>query len=206
MKAMTTEQRQIIHELLEKVADRLSRERLMHILNAINPAATSNYPHGEIIIKDLKILVATNNLNKENNMKAIQPKEEVIVIIEDGFDTETNNNNKKEATTMATNSTTCPKCSGTGIYNVPLKDGSIGKCFPCKGTGINQSSTRPMSEAQIKLIRSLFAEAQGFMTKEQQNNLTNKMVAHINGSQKQTSKWASAAIDKLFEIKRANAS
>lgn len=206
MKAMTTEQRQIINELLEKVGDLLSEERLTHILNAINPAATSNYPHGQIIIKDLSILLTNKNLNKENNMKAIQPKEEVIVIIEDGFDTETNNNNKKEATTMATNSTTCPKCSGTGIYNVPLKDGSIGKCFPCKGTGINQSSIRPMTEAQVKLIRSLFAETKGFMTEDQQNNLTNKMVAHINGSQKQTSKWASAAIDKLFEIKRANAS
>lgn len=137
-------------------------------------------------------------------MKAIQPKEEVI-IIEDGFDTE-NNNNKKEATTMATNSTTCPKCSGTGIYNVPLKDGSIGKCFPCKGTGINQSSTRPMTEAQVKLIRNLFAEAEQFMTEDQKSNLIKKMTAHINGSQKQTSKWASAAIDKLFEIKRANAS
>lgn len=138
-------------------------------------------------------------------MKAIQPKEEVIVIIEDGFDDQTNNN-KKEVATMATNSTTCPKCSGTGIYDKPLKDGSIGKCFACKGTGVKQVKTYTMSEAQIKLIRNLFKEAQGFMTEDQQNNLTNKMVAHINGSQKQTSKWASAAIDKLFEIKRANAS
>ena len=204
MKAMTTEQRQIINELLEKVGDLLSEERLTHILNAINPAATSNYPHGQIIIRDLSILLTNKNLNKENNMKAIQPKEEVI-IIEDGFDTETNNN-KKEATTMATNSTTCPKCSGTGIYNVPLKDGSIGKCFPCKGTGVKQSSTRPMTEAQIKLIRNLFAEVEQFMTKDQKSNLIKKMTAHINDSEKQTSKWASAAIDKLFEIKRANAS
>lgn len=204
MKAMTTEQRQIINELLEKVGDLLSEERLTHILNAINPAATSNYPHGQIIIKDLSILLTNKNLNKENNMKAIQPKEEVIVIIEDGFDTETNNN-KKEAITMATNSTTCPKCSGTGIYNVPLKDGSIGKCFACKGTGTKQSSTRPMTEAQVKFIRNLFAEAKEFMTEDQQNNLIEKMRKHISGEQQQTLSWASAAIDKLKEIKRDNA-
>lgn len=132
-------------------------------------------------------------------MKANQPTPEI------GNDLTTTNNNK-ETINMATNQPTCPKCLGTGNYNVPLKDGSIGKCFTCKGTGTKQSQNRAMTEAQIKLIRSLYKEAQGFMTKEQQSNLENKMVAHINGEQKQTVQWASNAIDKLFEIKRANAS
>ena len=200
MKAMTAEQKQIINDLLVKVGDLLSEDKMTHILNAIKPEASSNYPHGQIIIKDLNILLTNKNLNKENNMKAIQPKEEVIVIIEDGFDHQTNNN-KKEATNMATNANTCPKCSGTGVYNVPLKDGSIGKCFTCKGTGTKQPQNRAMTEAQIKFIRDLFAEAKQFMTQEQIDNLVNAMLAHKSGAHTKSIQWASAAIDKLKEIK-----
>jgi hypothetical protein len=281
MKAMTAEQKQIINDLLVKVGDLLSEDKMTHILNAIKPEASSNYPHGQTIIKDLNILLTKKNPNKENNtmkamtaeqiseiinlmekagdiydasqrtaidraiadhtsgkkiassekaeatinmiknaiankiaiqkdeakkakaaektinkskednMKAIQPKEEII-IIEDGFD------NKKEAT-MAPN--TCPKCSGTGLYNVPLKDGSIGKCFACKGTGTKQPQNRAMTEAQIKFIRDLFAEAKQFMTQEQIDNLVNAMLAHKSGAHTKSIQWASAAIDKLKEIK-----
>ena len=107
---------------------------------------------------------------------------------------------------MTNNNTNCPKCSGTGLYNVPLKDGSIGKCFACKGTGTKQSSTRPMSEAQIKFIRDLFREVKEFMTEDQINNLVNAMKAHIDGTEVRSTKWASAAIDKLKDIKSKSAS
>lgn len=205
MKAMTTEQRQIINEMLKEVGNLLSEERLTHILNAINPAASSNYPHGQIIIKDLNILLTKKNLNKENTMKANEPNEEII-IIDDGFDDQTNNNNnKKEDVTMTTDANTCPKCSGTGKYHTPLKDGSIGKCFACKGTGTKQVNTRPMTEAQIKFIRSLFNQVREFMSEEKANNLIAIMKAHISGEKTQTVTWASEAIDKLKEIQRDNA-
>lgn len=134
-------------------------------------------------------------------MKAEEPNEEIVIVDR----RVNNNNNKKEANTMATNETTCPKCFGTGKYNVPLKDGSIGKCFACKGTGIKAINTNPMSEAQIKFIRNLFAEAKEFMTEDEQKNLIEKMRKHISGEQQQTISWASAAIDKLKQINRDNA-
>jgi hypothetical protein len=145
--------------------------------------------------KKAKALEKTINKSKEDNMKAIQPKEEII-IIEDGFD------NKKEAT-MAPN--TCPKCSGTGLYNVPLKDGSIGKCFACKGTGTKQSSTRLMSDAQIKFIRDLFKQVKEHMTEDEINNLVNAMRGHIDGTEAKSITWASTAIDKLKAIKAGKA-
>lgn len=261
MKAMTAEQKQIINDLLVNVGDLLSEEKMTHILNAIKPEASSNYPHGQIIIKDLNILLTNKNLNKENNMQAMTEAQKALItklmtdyhhlftprehtalcevfeahdnktkiasfeaakgtiqylnekisthkevqseketiIIEDGFDHQTNN--KKEATNMATNANTCPKCSGTGVYNVPLKDGSIGKCFTCKGTGTKQSQSRAMTEPQIKLIRDLFAEAKQFMTQKQIDNLVNAMLAHKSGAHTKSVQWASAAIDKLKEIK-----
>jgi hypothetical protein len=199
MKAMTAEQKQTINDLLVRVGDLLSEDKMRHILNAIKPEASSNYPHGQIIIKQLNMLLVIKNSNKENIMKAIQ-REKEITIIEDGFNHQTTNN-KKEATNMATNANTCPKCSGTGVYNVPLKDGSIGKCFTCKGTGTKQPQNRAMTEAQIKFIRDLFAEAKQFMTQEQIDNLVNAMLAHKSGAHTKSIQWASAAIDKLKEIK-----
>ncbi len=151
--------------------------------------------------KKAKALEKTINKSKEDNMKAIQPKEDVIVIIEDGFDT--NTNNKKEATTMAPN--TCQKCSGTGLYNVPLKDGSIGKCFACKGTGTKQSSNKTMSKAQIDFIRDLFKQVKEHMTETQVDNLINSMRGHIAGTELKSMTWASTAIDQLKAIKAKNA-
>jgi hypothetical protein len=145
--------------------------------------------------KKAKALEKTINKSKEDNMKAIQPKEEII-IIEDGFD------NKKEAT-MAPN--TCPKCSGTGMYNIALKDGSFGKCFACKGSGTKQSNTRPMTEKQVKFIRDLFREVKEHMTEDQINNLVKAMRGHIDGTETKSITWASAAIDKLKSIQMDNA-
>jgi hypothetical protein len=199
MKAMTAEQKQIINDLLVRVGDLVSEDWMTHILNAIKPEASSNYPHGQIIIKQLNMLLVIKNSKKENIMKATQ-REKEITIIEDGFNHQTTNN-KKEATNMATNANTCPKCSGTGAYNVRLKDGSIGKCFACKGTGTKEPYARAMTEAQVKFIRELFAEAKQFMTQEQIDNLVKAMLAHKSGAHVKSIQWASAAIDKLKAIK-----
>lgn len=129
-------------------------------------------------------------------MKAFQPNQQI------GND-QTTNNNQKETINMATNQTTCQKCLGTGKYNVPLKDGSIGKCFACKGTGIKAINTNPMSEAQVKFIRSLFKQLQEFLTQEEQDEIISIMRAHIAGTQKQTVAWASAKIDELKKLQKA---
>ena len=128
-------------------------------------------------------------------MKANQPTHQI------GNDPTTTNNNK-ETNNMAT-TTTCQKCLGTGKYNVPLKDGSIGKCFACKGTGMKAINTNPMSEAQVKFIRSLFKQLQEFLTQEEQDEIISIMRAHIAGTQKQTVAWASAKIDELKKLQKA---
>ena len=112
-------------------------------------------------------------------------------------------NNNKEANTMAPN--TCTKCSGTGKYHTPLKDGSIGKCFACKGTGTKTVSNKDMTDKQVKFIRDLFKQVRQFMTEDQINNLVNAMQAHINGTEVRSTTWASSAIDKLKTIKANNA-
>jgi len=105
-------------------------------------------------------------------MKANQPTPEI------GNDLTTTNNNK-ETINMANNQPTCPKCLGTGKYNVPLKDGSIGNCFTCKGTGFKKVNTNPMSEAQVNLIRNLFKELQQVLAKDEKNEIIKIMTAHI---------------------------
>jgi hypothetical protein len=179
-----------------------SSEQAEATINMINNAIAKKIAIQKDEAKKAKAAEKTTNKStKEDNVKAIQPKEDVIVIIEDGFDT--NTNNKKEATTMAPN--TCQKCSGTGLYNVPLKDGSIGKCFTCKGTGTKQSSTRLMSDAQIKFIRDLFKQVKEHMTEDEINNIVKAMRGHIDGTEIKSITWASAAIDKLKLIKAKNA-
>jgi len=126
-------------------------------------------------------------------MKAKKPTPEI------GNDLTTTTNNK-ETINMAPNQPICPKCLGTGKYNVPLKDGSIGQCFTCKGTGIKKANTNPMSEAQVKFIRSLFKQVGEFLTEEERNEIITIMKAHIAGTQTQTVTWASAVIDKLKSL------
>jgi hypothetical protein len=227
MKAMTNEQIATIFQYLDDqgAAELFNGRQMNNLRSAVerHTAGTEifSFEQGEATIKMIEDAISnnialqkekakkakaaektTNKSIKEDNVKAIQPKEEVIVIIEDGFDTPINNN-KKEATTMAPN--TCQKCSGTGLYNVPLKDGSIGKCFTCKGTGTKQSSTRSMSEPQIKFIRDLFKQVKEHMTEDEINNLVKAMRGHIDGTEIKSITWASAAIDKLKLIKAKNA-
>lgn len=141
-------------------------------------------------------------------MKANQPTQQI------GNDPTTTNNNK-ETNNMAT-TTTCPKCLGTGKYNVPLKDGSIGNCFTCKGTGTKRVNTNPMSQAQINLIRSLYKEVKGYMSERDRDILVEMMQEHIRitngelcdvdgnpryGYGLVTVSWASAKIDELKKLK-----
>lgn len=128
-------------------------------------------------------------------MKANQPTQQI------GNDPTTTNNNK-ETNNMAT-TTTCPKCLGTGKYNIPLKDGSIGNCFTCKGTGVKKVNTNPMSKAQVGKIRSLYKQLEEFLTKEEQTELISIMRAHIAGTQQQTVAWGSAKIDELINLQKA---
>jgi hypothetical protein len=111
-------------------------------------------------------------------------------------------NNNKE-TKMA--STPCPKCLGTGKYNVPLKDGSIGNCFACKGTGIKAVNDKPASDAQIKYICDLFGVCGWKMTEDQKKNLINAVSNHINGIETKSMTWGCAAIEKLKAIKAGKA-
>jgi hypothetical protein len=60
---------------------------------------------------------------------------------------------------------------------------------------------KPMTDKQIKFIRSLFLEVKSNMTIDEQESLTTKMKAHIDGTNVLTTKWASAAIDKLKTYK-----
>jgi len=113
--------------------------------------------------------------------------------------------NKEASNTMSTNTNPCMKCLGTGKYNVPLKDGSIGNCFACKGTGTKMVNDKNMTDKQVKFIRDLFRDVKQFMTEDQINNLVKAMQAHINGTETKSIKWASSAIDKLKTIKANNA-
>jgi len=59
----------------------------------------------------------------------------------------------------------------------------------------------PMTVKQINFIRSLFKEVGELMTIDEQESLIAKMNAHKNGTHVLTTKWASAAIDKLKAYK-----
>jgi hypothetical protein len=83
-----------------------------------------------------------------------------------------------------------------------LKDGSIGNCFACKGTG--KTKMEPMTEAQIKFIRDLFKQVKQFMAEYDEAKLISDMKAHIAGEQIQSKRWASVAIDDLKAIKAKN--
>lgn len=91
--------------------------------------------------------------------------------------------------------TNCTKCNGTGKYDKPLKDGSVGACFTCKGAGKVKANI--MTEKQVKYIGSLFAQVRAAMPQDKQDSLIKIMKAHLSGEKVQTTKWASAAIEAL---------
>lgn len=216
MKAMTEGQKALIAKLMTDYHQLFTpREHtaLREVFEAHdNKTKIASFEAAEGTIKHLNEKISTH--------KEIQ-SEKRTVVINDGFET-TNTISKEEIMKHVDDDLVqyeqelaerwdkkyppCEKCSGTGVYNVPLKDGSIGKCFTCKGTGTKKVNTKPMSKAQENLIRNLYKEVMQFMNEDQKNNLINKMTKHINGEQQQTIQWASAAIDKLLAIKAAKKS
>jgi hypothetical protein len=64
-------------------------------------------------------------------------------------------------------------------------------------TNNKQSAPKPMSEKQVAFIRVLFKECTDLLTKEEQDNLTRIMKAHIDGTKIRDTRWAAAAIDKM---------
>jgi hypothetical protein len=60
-----------------------------------------------------------------------------------------------------------------------------------------EQTTFAMTEKQIVYIRDLFKSKKQFMTIDEQESLINKMKGHLDGSAVLTTKWASAAINKL---------
>ena len=61
---------------------------------------------------------------------------------------------------------------------------------------------KPMTDKQVAYIRVLFAQVKTNMTIDEQESLTTKMKAHIDGTNVLTTKWASAAIEKLKTYKK----
>lgn len=59
------------------------------------------------------------------------------------------------------------------------------------------NTQKAMSDKQVAFIRSLFKQVKGIMPEQEQENLINKMKAHLDGTNPLSTKWASAAIDKL---------
>lgn len=113
----------------------------------------------------------------------------------------------------------CEKCIGTGKW--PTQKNPEGKCFNCKGTG--RILFKPMSEAQIKFIRSLFKQLVSlqvradqsndellieelelsFFSKEEQDEMISVMKAHKALEFQLSSRWASNKIEEYKDrIKR----
>ena len=91
---------------------------------------------------------------------------------------------------------TCTRCEGTGQYSYSLRHGTM--CYGCLGTGTKRA--KPMTENQVKYIRSLFTQMREAMTIDEQDSLVTKMKAHIDGTNVLTTVWASAAITKLNKL------
>jgi hypothetical protein len=88
---------------------------------------------------------------------------------------------------------TCTRCEGTGQHSFSSKHGTM--CYGCLGTGTK--SAKPMTDSQVKYIRSLFAQVKEAMTIDEQESLVTKMKAHLDKTNVLTTVWASSAIAKL---------
>jgi hypothetical protein len=60
-----------------------------------------------------------------------------------------------------------------------------------------ESAPKPMSEAQVAFIRSLFKEVRDLLDGETQTFVIEAMKAHISGVEVKDTKWASGLIDEL---------
>lgn len=66
---------------------------------------------------------------------------------------------------------------------------------------MDNNNQKPMSQKQVGFIRDLFKQVKDIMPEQEQENLVNKMKAHLDGTAIQSMKWGSAAIDKLKSYK-----
>lgn len=101
-----------------------------------------------------------------------------------------------------TNRIFCAPCGIARMEN--RKKAAATNAYVAKQPTLFEDS-KPMTDKQIKFIRDLFKQIRSAMTIDEQQNLINKMTAHISGEVIQTSEWASRAIDKLKSIKQKGA-
>lgn len=65
----------------------------------------------------------------------------------------------------------------------------------------NNTNQKPMSDKQVSFIRDLFKQVKDNMPEQEQENLIKKMREHLDGTNIQSMKWGSVAIDKLKSYK-----
>ena len=63
---------------------------------------------------------------------------------------------------------------------------------------------KAMTPKQVAFIRSLFRQLGEYLTEEQKATIIAKMKSHIDGTQVQSTRWASAAINKFLAIAAEN--
>jgi hypothetical protein len=147
----------------------------------------------------------------ERPLHGLQGSTTIELVPQENVNQETTNNERKEA--MSNQPTTIREVNPMKqckhqVWDWKLIPGQVNtdyKAVYCELCGEQLAQlapkNKPMTDKQIKFIRSLFLEVKSNMTIDEQESLTTKMKAHIDGTNVLTTKWASAAIDKLKTYK-----
>jgi len=147
----------------------------------------------------------------ERPLHGLQGSTTIELVPQENVSQETTNNERKEA--MSNQPTTIREVNPMKqckhqVWDWKLIPGQVNtdyKAVYCELCGEQLAQlapkNKPMTDKQIKFIRSLFLEVKSNMTIDEQESLTTKMKAHIDGTNVLTTKWASAAIDKLKAYK-----
>jgi hypothetical protein len=147
----------------------------------------------------------------ERPLHGLQGSTAIELVPQENVNQETTNNERKEA--MSNQPTTIREVNPMKqckhqVWDWKLIPGQVNtdyKAVYCELCGEQLAQlapkNKPMTDKQIKFIRSLFLEVKSNMTIDEQESLTTKMKAHIDGTNVLTTKWASAAIDKLKTYK-----
>ena len=147
----------------------------------------------------------------ERPLHGLQGSTTIELVPQENVNQQTTNNEGKEA--MSNQPTTIREVNPMKqckhqVWDWKLIPGQINtdyKAVYCELCGEQLAQlapkNKPMTDKQIKFIRSLFLEVKSNMTIDEQESLTTKMKAHIDGTNVLTTKWASAAIDKLKTYK-----
>jgi len=147
----------------------------------------------------------------ERPLHGLQGSTTIELVPQENVNQETTNNERKEA--MSNQPTTIREVNPMKqckhqVWDWKLIPGQVNtdyKAVYCELCGEQLAQlapkNKPMTDKQIKFIRSLFLEVKSNMTIDEQESLTTKMKAHIDGTNVLTTKWASAAIDKLKAYK-----